>query len=50
MLRVLQPLHARLENGAQTLKETSFIQAYGRDLGEAQEYCEKYKVIITFFD
>lgn len=44
MLDTLEPLHAMLEKGPQTLKETSFMQTYGRDLGEAQEYCKKYKI------
>ncbi|KAG5306758.1 MTOR kinase, partial [Acromyrmex insinuator] len=38
-----KPLHAMLERGPQTLKETSFNQAYGRDLIEAQEWCNRYK-------
>lgn len=35
MFDTLEPLHAMLERGPQTLKETSFNQAYGRDLTEA---------------
>eukprot|EP00058_Branchiostoma_floridae_P004987 XP_002590475.1 hypothetical protein BRAFLDRAFT_124561 [Branchiostoma floridae] len=42
MFAVLEPLHAMMERGPQTLKETSFNQAYGRDLMEAQEWCRKY--------
>uniref|UniRef100_H3BAC3 non-specific serine/threonine protein kinase n=1 Tax=Latimeria chalumnae TaxID=7897 RepID=H3BAC3_LATCH len=42
MFTVLEPLHAMMERGPQTLKETSFNQAYGRDLMEAQEWCRKY--------
>lgn len=44
MFDVLEPLHAMLERGPQTLKETSFNQAYGRDLMEAQEWCQRHKV------
>ncbi|XP_012282445.1 serine/threonine-protein kinase mTOR isoform X2 [Orussus abietinus] len=44
MFDTLEPLHAMLERGPQTLKETSFNQAYGRDLTEAQEWCKRYKV------
>jgi FKBP12-rapamycin complex-associated protein len=44
MFNTLEPLHAMLERGPQTLKETSFNQAYGRDLMEAQEWCHRYKV------
>ncbi|KAK9883142.1 hypothetical protein WA026_001340 [Henosepilachna vigintioctopunctata] len=43
MLRTLEPLHAMMERGPQTLKETSFTQAYGRDLHEAHNWCMKYK-------
>ncbi|XP_077998557.1 serine/threonine-protein kinase mTOR-like [Glandiceps talaboti] len=42
MFGVLEPLHAMMERGPQTLKETSFNQAYGRDLIEAQDWCRKY--------
>ncbi|KAG5838758.1 hypothetical protein ANANG_G00226970 [Anguilla anguilla] len=42
MFAVLEPLHAMMERGPQTLKETSFNQAYGRDLMEAQDWCRKY--------
>ncbi|XP_041377661.1 serine/threonine-protein kinase mTOR-like isoform X2 [Gigantopelta aegis] len=42
MFSTLEPLHAMMERGPQTLKETSFNQAYGRDLMEAQEWCRKY--------
>lgn len=45
MFDTLEPLHAILEKGPQTLKETSFHQAYGRDLTQAQEWCRRYKVI-----
>lgn len=44
MFDTLEPLHAMLERGPQTLKETSFNQAYGRDLMEAQDWCHRYKV------
>ncbi|RDD40512.1 Serine/threonine-protein kinase mTOR [Trichoplax sp. H2] len=43
MFAVLEPLHQIMQQGPQTLKETSFNQAYGRDLAEAQEWCNKYK-------
>ncbi|KAL5013659.1 hypothetical protein ScPMuIL_007929 [Solemya velum] len=43
MFSTLEPLHGMMERGPQTLKETSFNQAYGRDLTEAQEWCKKYK-------
>ncbi|XP_063975702.1 serine/threonine-protein kinase mTOR [Diachasmimorpha longicaudata] len=44
MFETLEPLHAMLERGPQTMKETSFNQAYGRDLMDAQEWCHRYKV------
>ena len=43
MLNTLAPLHAMLEEGPQTLREISFIQSFGRDLKEAQNWCEAYK-------
>ncbi|CAL4086221.1 unnamed protein product, partial [Meganyctiphanes norvegica] len=43
MFRTLEPLHALMERGPQTLKEMSFNQAYGRDLQEAQEWCKRYQ-------
>lgn len=44
MFETLEPLHAMLDRGPETLKETSFNQAYGADLGEAMEWCQQYKV------
>ncbi|KAK9286670.1 hypothetical protein L1049_015071 [Liquidambar formosana] len=47
MLKVLEPLHETLEEGAMrsntTLKEKAFIQAYRHELLEAYECCMKYK-------
>ncbi|PKA52204.1 Serine/threonine-protein kinase TOR [Apostasia shenzhenica] len=43
MLAVLDPLHAMLEEGPETLMETAFIQAYGHELLEARECCFKYR-------
>ncbi|KAL3228147.1 hypothetical protein MRX96_004061 [Rhipicephalus microplus] len=43
MFATLEPLHAMMERGPQTLRETSFHQAYGRDLAEALEWCKKYQ-------
>jgi FKBP12-rapamycin complex-associated protein len=44
MFATLEPLHAMLDKGPQTLKETSFSQSYGNDLNEAQKWCKRYKV------
>ncbi|XP_074653906.1 serine/threonine-protein kinase mTOR-like [Tubulanus polymorphus] len=43
MFLTLEPLHSMMERGPQTLKETAFQHAYGRDLMEAQEWCKKYQ-------
>ncbi|XP_004292060.1 PREDICTED: serine/threonine-protein kinase TOR [Fragaria vesca subsp. vesca] len=47
MLKVLEPLHVSLEEGAMrnntTIKETTFIEAYRHELLEAYECCMKYK-------
>lgn len=47
MLKVLEPLHEMLEEGAMrndtTLKEQSFIQAFRHELLEAYECCMKYR-------
>ena len=44
MLAVLAPLHAPLERGdAETLQEGAFVAAYGRELGEAAEWCARYR-------
>jgi FKBP12-rapamycin complex-associated protein len=44
MLNCLAPLHALLEReGPVTAKEQAFVQAYGRELQEANECCMKYK-------
>lgn len=49
MFKTLEPLHAMLERGPQTLKEVSFSQAYARDLNEAQEWCNRFKVTYNPF-
>lgn len=48
MFETLEPLHAMLERGPQTLKETSFNQAYGRELTEALGWCQNYKVSVQW--
>lgn len=42
MLNALAPLHKSLELGAETPSEASFQSAFGRELGEAHEWCKKY--------
>ena len=39
-----------LERGPQTLKETSFHQAYGNDLNEAKRWCSRYKMSANIRD
>lgn len=49
MFDTLAPLHAMLDRGPQTLKETSFNQAYGSKLSDALEWCNNYKVKFHLF-
>jgi len=45
MLNTLLPLHEMMQKqGPTTLKEIAFVQAYGRELDEAHEWCLKYQV------
>jgi FKBP12-rapamycin complex-associated protein len=45
MLNCLMPRHEMLEmKGPETLQEIAFVQAYGRELQEAHEWCNKYRV------
>lgn len=43
MFATLAPLHDMLDKGAETLREVSFAQAFGRDLAEAKYYCMLYR-------
>lgn len=43
MIATLAPLHDMLDRGAETLREVSFAQAFGRDLAEARHYCMLYR-------
>ncbi|KAH9990569.1 FAT-domain-containing protein [Russula vinacea] len=43
MIAALEPLHEELERGPQTARETSFIQAFGRELHEAREATRRYQ-------
>jgi FKBP12-rapamycin complex-associated protein len=43
MFTTLAPLHDMLDKGAETLREVSFAQAFGRDLAEAKHYCMLYR-------
>ena len=44
MLDTLEPLHNMMDRGASTNKETAFLQAYGRDLNEARDFCKRYLI------
>jgi FKBP12-rapamycin complex-associated protein len=44
MIATLEPLHAMMVQGPETLREISFQQAHGRDLQEAYEWCQKYLI------
>lgn len=44
MFKTLDKMHAMLDKPPESLKEVSFLQMYGRDLKEAQRWCELYKV------
>ncbi|XP_046866806.1 serine/threonine-protein kinase Tor [Drosophila willistoni] len=50
MFEILEPLHGMLDRGPQTLKETSFSQAYGRELTEAYEWTQRYKTSAVLMD
>ncbi|CAG8528851.1 8861_t:CDS:10, partial [Acaulospora morrowiae] len=43
MFQILDELQERLDGGAETLREVSFVQTYGRELQEAGGWCKKYK-------
>ncbi|KAF2500193.1 ARM repeat-containing protein [Lophium mytilinum] len=43
MFNTLQPLHAMLDKGAETLREISFIQSFGRELQEARDWCNTFR-------
>lgn len=43
MFSTLEPLHNMMDKGAETLREVSFAQAFGRDLAEAKHFCDIYR-------
>ena len=43
MFATLTPLHDLLKKGPETLREISFAQTFGRDLHEAQHWCNAYR-------
>ena len=44
MLQTLEPLHQIMARGPQTMREVAFQQRYGRELVEAKEWCDRFKV------
>eukprot|EP00516_Mucochytrium_quahogii_P002479 CAMPEP_0203765470 /NCGR_PEP_ID=MMETSP0098-20131031/18430_1 /ASSEMBLY_ACC=CAM_ASM_000208 /TAXON_ID=96639 /ORGANISM=" , Strain NY0313808BC1" /LENGTH=3391 /DNA_ID=CAMNT_0050661727 /DNA_START=232 /DNA_END=10404 /DNA_ORIENTATION=- len=42
MINLLKPLHQEMDEGAETLHEIAFVQAFGLDLQEASEWLYKY--------
>ena len=42
MLKVLAPLHEMIQRTPTNLRETTFVQAFGRDLQEAQRWTRRY--------
>ncbi|KAI9793200.1 MAG: phosphatidylinositol kinase- protein kinase tor1 [Peltula sp. TS41687] len=43
MFDTLAPLHELLDKGPETLREISFVQAFGRELHDARQWCESYR-------
>ena len=43
MLATLEPLHAMLRRGPETMREAAFQQAFGAELDKAHERCENYR-------
>jgi len=43
MFNILEPLHQMVARGAQSLKEMSFQQAFGRDLQQAHDRCRSFQ-------
>lgn len=43
MLNVLKPLHQMLDKGPETMREIAFQQAFGKELQEAQDWCNKFQ-------
>ena len=43
MFEVLEPLHLMLQKGPDTMRESSFTNAFGRELGDAYEWVLNYR-------
>ena len=47
MLDLLLPLHEKLEKGAETRRESDFIQSFGQDLAQAHRHIRDYVRLVT---
>ena len=45
MLATMQPLHAMLSCGPETMREVSFQQAFGQELQDAYNHCQRFRQI-----
>ena len=43
MLATLEPLHVMLQHGPETMRESSFVQAFGGEMEQAYEHCQRYR-------
>ncbi|VEU23256.1 DEKNAAC104384 [Brettanomyces naardenensis] len=43
MFSILEPLHKMLEKGPETIREASFVNSFGKDLADAQQWLENFK-------
>jgi FKBP12-rapamycin complex-associated protein len=50
MLETLLPLHQMLQRGPETMRESSFQQAFGAELQRAHELCQQYKLTLARTD
>ena len=48
MLELLLPLHEKLERGAETKRETDFLQSFGEELASAHAHVKEYIRIATY--
>lgn len=43
MLSILEPLHKMLKKGPETIREASFVNTFGKDLNDAEQWLENFK-------
>lgn len=43
MFSILEPLHAMLDKGPETIREASFVNSFGKDLGDANRWLQNFK-------